>query len=212
MICIFKKDKKLRITFIAFLIWTVLFPIWRNEMTKLPLDLPISISPPSHIDTKIYVPLSEPYHLWLEFDRENITIENAKKVFGDGERDKGVPIPVRWEVYSISSGECILSGEKQTLGAQSWSKDNVGRLIGYVTDGSKKVLDPGEYRFVAYVQQDVPQFSAYKARIKMALPVDGGFSWQCSVIFWGSIFEQLIWIVDFLLLAVVVRKHYGGDL
>jgi len=68
----FKSQTKLTLILTILLIWTILFPIVAHEFTKLPPEMPISLSPPGSVDTIVHIRLQEPYLLKLYFyDEEN---------------------------------------------------------------------------------------------------------------------------------------------
>ena len=65
----FKRHGKLIVVLLLLFSWSLWYPGYRQEMTRRPLDAPITIVPPGEIRTSIHIPLEEDYELLLGFDQ-----------------------------------------------------------------------------------------------------------------------------------------------
>ncbi len=126
-----KQHRGLVILLLLMLAWSWWYPGYRQEMTRRPLDAPISIVPPGEMRALIHIPLEENYELLLGFDRTGRDLNQWEALLGIGPPiyKRGIPIMVRWEIYEKSKIAPINSQEVKTFGSMSVNKDYIFRMI-----------------------------------------------------------------------------------
>ena len=213
----FDKHKGLKISLAILLAWTVLLPIWRQEIFKAPLSVPISISPPGSIQTKFHIPVDEYYDLIFVFDRNGISNEELHRIIGSGhdiQGKRGVPIAVRWEIHplpvvrweipSIPEQQLVLQGNGESLNFYEWKVDKVTRRI------SAFILQPGDYEITATILKDVPEFHFIPAQIGLEIHGNKGAyrSPEAREIFLFGYLEPVVWLSDILLIIILAYKTW----
>ena len=201
-----KRHRKLIILLLLLLAWSWWYPGYRQEMTRRPLDAPISIVPPGEIRTPIHIPLGEEYKLMLGFDRTGRDFAQWMKLLGQGPPiyKRGIPIMVRWELYEKSKPAPIKSREMQTFGVGSWEKEYVFRVLDYV-HGPR-----GDYEIVVKLMQEVPEIKNPQGKVIMELPPgkDMAVTPELNFITWVGLLmiEPLLWIVEAALAILLVFR------
>jgi len=196
----FKSQIKLKLILAILLVWTILFPIVAHEFTKLPPEMPISLSPPGSVDTIVHIRLQEPYLLKLCFYDEENPFGTRERILGY--KNQGVIIPIQWELYSTTTQQLILNGQFESEKGGGWSKEYCYREVGNMYYKPGEFLEPGYYRFVARIPRDVPELANVRARIQIGAFHDGFANWAV----WGWIISPLIWIIEFILTIILIRR------
>jgi hypothetical protein len=207
---LFKRHAKLIVVLLLLVAWSLWYPGYRQEMTRRPLDAPITIVPPGEIRTSIHIPLEEDYELLLGFDRTGRDFAQWKALLGFGSPvdKRGIPIMVRWELYEKSKLAPLKSREVQTFGMVSTNKDYIFRMIDGVC------VPPGDYEIVVKLLQEVPGITNPQGRVTMKLPPgkDGLRTPELQRISWIGLLmiEPLVWIIEAVLgILLVVRLVRG---
>ena len=201
-----KRHRKLIIPLLLLLAWSWWYPGYRQEMTRRPLDAPITIAPPGEIRTPIHIPLEEDYELLLGFDRTGRDFRQWKALLGHGPPiyKRGIPITVRWELYEKSKLTPIKSEEVQTFGVVSGNKDYIFRMIDMVR------VPRGDYEIVVKLLQEVPEITNPQGKVLMRLPAgkDGQLTADLKLISWFGLLmiEPLLWIVEAALVILLVFR------
>lgn len=78
----FNRHKSLKVTLLASILLTFLFPAYTSFIYRNPVDLPISLSPPSGIDEPFFVPQENTYILSLAFEREGVSVDTLEELLG----------------------------------------------------------------------------------------------------------------------------------
>lgn len=203
----FRRHPILTGVLLLMLAWSWFYPGWRQEMTRRPLDVPISISPPGEIRETIHIPLAETYELLIGFDRGGRDGTQWRELLGEGHSSspkKGIPIMIRWEIYEKTKHSLIKSGEERTLNTTAWKRDYVYRLISYVKE------PPGDYEIAVKLLQEMPEITNPRAKIVMQLVsgIDAPSTSERKLIQWIGILmiEPLIWIIEAMLTLVLLYK------
>ena len=143
-------------------------------MTSVALDEPVSVDAPFQMVKNIAVKPGGRYFLWLAFDRRDASIERLRTLVGgaygqkievggvlrDAGEPPGLSIPVRWSLQT-SAGERVAEAQGGVLGANSWSDQEVGRLL-YQGD-----LRAGGYEFKATLDEGISEFRGIRARLRL---------------------------------------------
>ena len=191
-----KRHRKLIIPLLLLLAWSWWYPGYRQEMTRRPLDVQITIAPPGEIRTPIHIPLREEYQLMLGFDRTGRDFAQWRTLLGYGPpiEKKGLPIMVRWELYEKSKLTLIKSREVQTFGVGSWEQGYVFRVVDYLQ------FPRGDYEIVVKLMQEVPEIKNSQGKVIMELMPgkDMAVTPELNFITWIGLLmiEPLLWIVE----------------
>ena len=206
-----KQHRKLGLVLLLMVAWSLWYPGYRREMTRNPLDVPISISPPGEIRETIHIPLQEEYVLLIGFDRGERDVFEWMKLLGDGHprsKDKGIPIQVYWEIYEKRKHTLIKSERISTFQISGWKPNYVFRRISDIK------VPPGEYEVVVKLLQEIPEIKNPHARIVMKLPggKDSPSTPELKQIMWIGILaiEPLLWGIEGLLTLILVIKMLRG--
>ena len=206
----FKRQGKLIITLFVLVAWSLWYPGYRQEMTRRPLDAPITIVPPGEIRTSIHIPLREDYELLLGFDRTGRDLAQWEALLGFGSPvdKKGIPIMVRWEIYEKSKLVPIKSREVQTFGTVSTNKDYIFRMVDLVR------VPPGDYEIVVKLLQEVPGITNPQGKVIMELTPgkDMAVTPELQHISWVGLLmiEPLVWIIETVLAILLVFRLVRG--
>jgi hypothetical protein len=163
------------------------------------LDEPISIATPGRFERPVYIPVSDRYFLYIYFSRKDATFATLRAIVGgaygqkievdgkliDAGEPPGLAIPLRWSLQHAASGAVAAFGESLNLGCNSWSADEVGRLL------HKWDIDAGRYIFKGELLRGVPEFQGIRARVVLALSPKHGHSWAIGVYNWPLLFLPL---------------------
>jgi hypothetical protein len=175
------------------IVWIAVFPIWSRWVSTDPLNSAISLLPPGAIEENIDVKLPEGYSLHLMFTRNGIPFERLRSTIGAmgvckiGEQcPKGVPVPIRWSLKSIETGELASSGEVESIDSSGWSAAHVYRNLGTVK------VQPGRYAFRAEVLRPVPELANMRTQIAIQLKPKATTTWQMGLVWWGAIGQYLL--------------------
>jgi hypothetical protein len=208
---VFRRHPALTVILLLLLTWSWFYPDYRREMTRRPLDVPISISPPGEIRETIHIPLEEKYVLLIGFERNERDGEEWSKLLGDGNpraKDKGIPIQVYWEISEKQKHALIKSELINTFQISGWEPTYVLRKIGDIK------VPPGEYEVVVKLLQEIPEIKNPRARIVMELPggKDSPSTPELTQIMWISILaiEPLMWGIEGLLTLILAIKMLRG--
>ena len=205
-----KRHRKLIIPLILLLAWSWWYPGYRQEMTRRPLDAPITIVPPGEIRIPIHIPLEEDYALLLGFDRTGRDSSQWMTLLGQGPPiyKRGLPIMVRWELYEKSKPAPIKSQVVQTFGVVSGNKDYVFRMIDSVR------VPQGDYEIVVKLMQEVPEITNPQGKVLMRLMAgkDGQHTADLKLISWIGLLmiEPLFRIVEAVLAIFLVVRLVRG--
>ena len=203
----FRRHPILTGVLLLMLAWSWFYPGWRQEMTRRPLDVPITLSPPGEIREAIHIPMNEEYELLIGFDRSERAAEQWRELLGDehaSSKKKGIPILIRWELYEKTKHVLKGWGEERTLGIRTWEPGYVYRLISYVN------VPRGDYEVVVKILQEVPEIKSPRAKIVMKLVpgINAPRTADRKLIQWVGIWmiEPLIWIVEVILTLLLLYK------
>ena len=206
----FKRHGKLIVVLLLLVAWSLWYPGYRQEMTRRPLDAPITIVPPGEIRTSIHIPMREPYELLLGFDRAGRDFAQWEALLGYGPSvdKKGIPIMVRWEIYEKTKLVPIKSREVLTFGTGSWEQEYVFRVVDYLQ------FPPGDYEIVVKLLQEVPGITNPQGRVIMELPPgkDSPVTPELQHISWVGLLmiEPLVWIIEAVLGLILLVKIVRG--
>lgn len=207
------QNSRLIFNFGLLCVWFFGFWLWSLWVTATPLEEPLSLAPRGKLEKEIRVPLPENYDLNLLFERADIPYDAFRELVGDwtfkdGEIViTGVPVPVRWSLYSVDLQRLIAQGEAESFGFLRWTPYQVARQIDKVSIN----VEPGRYVFRGEVLQDVPELAHIKTRIALQLRPMVSATWQLAVVFLGPFVNYLILGPAALLLALILamRAVYG---
>jgi hypothetical protein len=173
--------------------WIALFPAWAQWVSTNPLNTAISLSPPGTVEEKIDVKLRESYSLHLMFERNGIPFERLRNTVGAmgackvGEQcPKGVPVPIRWSLKRIETGNVASSGEVDSIGSNGWSGAHVYRNLATIK------VAPGRYAFRAEVLRPVHELADMRTHIAIELKPKAATTWQMGLVWWGTIGQYLL--------------------
>jgi hypothetical protein len=210
--------------------WLIFYSI--EDRSRPVLDLPISVSPAGRVVADINIKYFRGYDLNLVFDREGHSVEEILRDIGTTYfigRDKyldelqefswrerylknieeykkkktGVPLTLRWQVFSVSPYEMVCQGEIETAGRLYSDHKEVFRSVPYFCSMLRYSMVPdGKYHFSAEIVNDTPELSGYKTRIRLSpsLAPDEFF-------ISGGIVYLLI-LAEIILLLVLAFKGY----
>lgn len=188
-------------------LWIGLFPIWSRWIASDPLNAAISLSPAGTVEEVIQIRIPERYSLDLIFNREGIPLQQLKDSIGESglceiEKpcSKGVPVPIRWSLKNMATGDIASSGEIESKDAHGWSSAHVYRYVGIVK------VQPGKYAFKAEVLHPVPELAHLKVHIAIHLQPKASTSWQIGLVWWGSIGQFLAWPAGICVLFVLLER------
>ncbi|MDB5598882.1 MAG: hypothetical protein JWN71_926 [Xanthobacteraceae bacterium] len=175
--------------------WLIAFDLWERALTTPPLDEPISLSAKAAVDKMIRVRLAATYMPEFVFGVDRASYAEGQKRLRD---PGGVAVPIVWSVTDLA-GSVVASANTETTGMIGWSFDRLFRQI-----APSIRMEPGEYRFRAEIQRDVPELRQFPTRISLRLPGNASFGWQSDVIFWGNHLNLfLVAPVTFVLLLLL---------
>ncbi len=192
------------------LAWSWWYPGYRQEMTRRPLDAPISIVPPGEMRALIHIPLEENYELLLGFDRTGRDLNQWEALLGIGPPiyKRGIPIMVRWEIYEKSKIAPIKSQEVKTFGSMSVNKDYIFRMIDLVQ------VPTGDYEIVVKLMQEVAEITNSPGKIIMKLSPgkDMAVTPALKLITWIGLLmiEPLFWAIEIGLVLLLIVKIVRG--
>ncbi len=202
----FKRHGPLIITLFLLIAWSCWYPGYRQEMTRRPMDVPITIVPPGEIRASIHIPVEEHYELLLGFDRTGRDFAQWEALLGQGSPiyKRGIPIMVRWEIYEKSKLIPIKSREVQTFGVVSGNKEYVFRAVDYLR------VPRGDYEIVVKLMQEVPEVTNPQGNVIMRLlpGKDMAVTPELNFITWIGLLmiEPLLWIVETALAILLMVK------
>jgi hypothetical protein len=205
-----KQHRGLVILLLLMLAWSWWYPGYRQEMTRRPLDAPITIVPPGELRTPIHIPLEEPYELMIGFDRTGRDFVQWRALLGYGPSVEkiGIPIMIRWELYEKSKITLIKSREVQTFGTRLWEKDCVFRVVDRVR------VVPGEYEIVVKLMQDMPEITNPQGKVIMTLApgIDMAETPELRLMSWIGLLmiEPLLWGIEIMLSLILIVKIVRG--
>src|SRR5688572_941711 len=113
---------------------------------------------------------------------------SAQWVYAKSESNapQGVPVPVRWSLKSIETGEVASRGEVESIDSSGWSDAHVYRNLGTVK------VQPGRYAFRAEVLRPVPDLASMRTQIAIQLKPKRTTTWQMGLVSWGAIGQYLL--------------------
>jgi len=168
---------------------------WMRWITSPRLDQPLSVVTQDQFELPVRIPVSDRYFLCLYFNRSDASFETLRSLVGgaygqtievdgkgiDAGEPPGLPIPLRWSLQQIHSGSVAASGESAKLGANSWSSNEVGRLL------QQFDIDAGRYTFKGELLCGMPEFRNIRTRLALELLPAHGHSWAIGLYWWGSL-------------------------
>lgn len=168
-------------------LWIVAFPVWSDWVTKSPLDMTISLSPPGPVRERIEIRIPERYMVQLKFERDGIDFKQLKKLIGamglclpNEECSKGVPVPIRWSLKTSETETTISEGLVESIDSNGWSAAHVYRGVGVIQ------VQPGEYIFEAEVTRPIPELAHIRTHIAIEHQPKTSTTWQMGLVWWGS--------------------------
>lgn len=215
---------------IHFSVWFIFYDI--EERSRPVMDLPISVSPAGSVAADINIKYFRGYDLQLVFDREGHSVEEIRRDIGTAffiGRDKylddeqnypwrerylknieeyknkktGVPLTVRWQMFSANPYERVCQGEIETAGRLYSLPKEVYRSVPYFCSMLRYSMVPdGKYHFSAEIVKDTPELSGYKTRIRLSP------SRAPDEFFISSGIGYLLILAEIILLLVLVFKGY----
>ncbi|MDR3592244.1 MAG: DUF5625 family protein [Negativicutes bacterium] len=172
------------------LIFGVILPFGFPYLTGPPISgAAISTSPPGSLVIPFQIHSNNLYELVFQFRKDEYPIDDLIKLTGYGSLNKGVAIPVWWEIDSLPSQQCIYQEETNTKQAASFSRDYIERDIKTVQ------LSPGDYRLILHIKDDTPQFSAVQTRVRLQFHHAAYYSY----LQWSSIFQLFVIFTDIIM-------------
>ena len=210
--------------------WFIFYDI--EERSRPVLDLPISLSPAGRVEADINIRYFRGYDLNLVFDREGHSVEEVRRDIGTTffiGRDKylddeqnypwrerylknieeyknkktGVPLTVRWQMFSTNPYEMVCQGEIETAGRLYSLPKEVYRSVPYFCSMLRYSMVPdGKYHFSAEIVKDTPELSGYKTRIRLSP------SLAPDEFFISGGIGYLLILAEIILLLVLVFKGY----
>jgi len=204
----------LAIASIALLLISLAFITWGRWITSPRLEQSVMVATPCQFERTVRIPVSDRYFLYLYFNRKDASFEALRSLVGgvygqtievDGKHiDAGEPpglvIPLRWSLRRADSDLVTASGESAKLGSNSWSADEVGRLL-HQCD-----IDGGRYIFKGELLRGLPEFGNIRIRLVLGLSMKHAHSWAMGVYSWGSL------LVPFALVGAVLTALVGAIL
>lgn len=190
--------------FLGIALWLSLFQIWARWVTASPLDEVITLAPRGLVNKGIHVVIPEKYMLNLVFERGDVPYQKLKVLLGDWAYKDGKPIPsgvivpIRWALKDLPDGAVVASGEIDAFGSIAWSPTEVDREVGHVQ------VAPGKYEFSAEILRDVPELASIRTRLSMQLRPKASSTWQITLVWWGSMANDLLAWPSAFLIAVVL--------
>lgn len=188
---------RLVVALLASVMWISAFPIWRDWVTKEPLNVPISLSPAGSVEKIIQIRIPEKHIVQFEFERNGIDFAQLQRLIGamavclpNEECSKGVPVPVRWTLTNSKTGGVVSAGEVESVDSNAWSGTRVYRTVGNIQ------VQPGKYIFKAEITRPVPEFAHIRAHIAIGFQAKTSTTWQMALIWWGALgYVLLAWPV-----------------
>lgn len=175
-----------------------LFSVWANHVTRVPLDMSVTLRPGSLVDTTIDLPVPERYRLELSFKRDP---DGPPRVEGlVGQSAPGIALPVAWSVTDMA-GRLRASGHPVSARATSWSSNDIDRTLGTFQ------IPAGRYRLRIKQSGAVPELRGIPVRVRLHVPGKSAATWQMGAVWWGSLIALIA--LPFSFLAAVL--HVGGN-
>ena len=204
----------LAVASIALLLISLVFIAWGRWITSPRLEQSVSVATPCQFERPVRIPVSDRYFLYLYFNRKDASFETLRLLVGgaygqtievdgkhiDAGEQPGLQIPLHWSLRRADSDSATASGESAKLGSNSWSADEVGRLL-HQCD-----IDAGRYIFRGELLRGVPEFGNIRARVVLELSPKHAHSWAMGVYWWGSL------LMPFALFGAVLTALVGAVL
>ena len=183
------------VTSVALLLSAMALIAWMRWITSPRLDQFVSVATHWQFERPVRIRVSDRYFLYIYFSRKDASFEVLRAIVGgaygqtmevDGKRidagePAGVPIPLRWSLRHAETGSVVASAQSVKLGSNSWSADEVGRLL-HQCD-----IAAGRYIFRGELLRGVPEFRNIHARLVLELLPKQAHSRVMGVYWLGSL-------------------------
>ncbi len=169
--------------------------VWMSWIATAPLNEPVSVSEPFTLQRPIALRLSDRYFLELQFDRRDASFERLRSLVGGAHGQKievngqlvdageppGIQIPVEWSLKD-SKGVLVASGRSNSLGGNSYSSSEIGRLL------HQGDFEAGQYTFSAALPKGITDFRGIRAYLRLSVEPKNSHSRTMGVYWLATIF------------------------
>lgn len=190
---------------------------WKQWVTTAPLDEPVVLAQPVKLVRSISVRASDRYFLELFFDRRDASFEALRSLVGgvhgqrievdgrliDANEPPGLLIPLVWSLRDEESGRVVAGGTADALGSNSWSAQEVGRVL-YQGD-----VEAGRYTFSAELAAGIPAFERLRSHLKLSLSPMHSYSVAMRTYWLSAAVLPLAALGFVVTAAVAVWKKWG---
>ncbi len=199
-----RREWSLYITLGILIVHLIAIFLWSNHIMAVPLKQKISIAPAGVIEKYIEIPIHDRYRLMLKFKREGHEFEELKSLIGMRLADmhnfaisSGIKIPILLELTNSKTNEILFFNEIESVGAHSWTRDEVGRIITNIQ------IKPGKYKLKARITKPVPEFKNIETYLELSLDFKNGTNWRVGYVWLGTILSFfIIPILIFLIISM----------